>query len=129
MAKTFKVTVQGENVLARNLLRLERNTTGKLLDDAVEEAATVLEELQVELAPRDEGALRDSITRQRHNATPTRSEWDTGPGLFYGMFQELGTIFHSAQPFMRPSIDGGKGTAERAFVRRLIRGIRRALRG
>ena len=60
-----------------------------------------------------------------------KSGWDTGPGKdgFHGLFQELGTIFHAAQPFMRPSFDEGKSESERAFKRRLAGVIRRALRG
>ena len=127
--KNFKVELEGFNVLQRNLLDLTNALTGSSLDEAVEEAATVHQELQVELAPRDRGGLKASIERQRHKSSRRSSEWDSGPSRkgFWGLFQELGTIYHPAQPFMRPAFDAGKDTAERAFRSKLLAGIRRFL--
>lgn len=129
MGKVLTMKVEGFGLLERNLLKLKSATTGKPLDKATEEAAIVMEELEVALVPVDMGRLRSSITRARHKKTLERSEWDVGPdsGGFYGLFQENGTIFHAAQPFMRPAFDEGKAEAQRSFRRTLLRAIRRLL--
>ena len=51
-------------------------------------------------APVDTGKLRDSIT---YNKTG-EYEYQIGSDVEYAIFQELGTVKLSAQPFLRPSL-------------------------
>lgn len=53
------------------------------------------------LAPVDTGNLRRSITSE---VSRDRRGWLVrfGTNVFYGIFQEFGTIHHPAQPFLRP---------------------------
>lgn len=63
-------------------------------------------------APVDTGNLRRSIY---HEVFKTRRNpyARVGTNVRYGIFQELGTRFHAAQPFMRPAIEA---------VKRLVKG-------
>jgi Bacteriophage protein of unknown function (DUF646). len=62
-------------------------------------------------APVDTGNLRRSIT---HEVFPGRNpSARVGTNVRYGIFQELGTRFHAAQPFMRPAMEA---------VKRLVKG-------
>ena len=55
------------------------------------------------LAPVDTGALRDSISI-------SYGKWEggifseIGTDVYYGPFQELGTVHHDAHPFLRPAL-------------------------
>ncbi len=53
------------------------------------------------LAPVDTGNLRRSIT---HDVGQDQKGWFMryGTNVFYGIYQELGTRYHPAQPFLRP---------------------------
>lgn len=63
-------------------------------------------------APVDTGNLRRSIN---HEVYPSRRKpyARVGTNVRYGIFQELGTRFHPAQPFMRPAIEA---------IKRLVKG-------
>jgi HK97 gp10 family phage protein len=78
-------------------------------------------------APRDAGDLETSIIKHPHKLTSERAEFDTGPNKagFHGMFQELGTIDMSPQPFMRPTFDEDGRRAIGAVVKVLRRGVLR----
>ena len=49
------------------------------------------------------GGIKTDVTR----AESKRAEVSVGPALdvFYGRFQETGTIYQPAQPFLRPALD------------------------
>jgi HK97 gp10 family phage protein len=53
------------------------------------------------LAPVDTGTLRRSITTQ----FPTDLSAVVGPSVDYGIYQEFGTRFMGARPFMRPAAE------------------------
>ena len=129
--KGLQTQLEGFELFESNMQRLMGAITGQDLDAATEDATVVLEELMRDFAPRDSERLAKGIRRRRKKSTRTFSEWMTGPWskTFWGLFQELGTIFHAAQPFMRPALDEGKVPAQQAFAARLGRGIRLALRG
>ncbi len=52
----------------------------------------------------DTGNLRRSIT---HELAKDRIGWfvRVGTNVFYGIYQEVGTMFHSAQPYLRPALE------------------------
>ena len=126
--KTLQVQIEGIEIFQSNLNRILNSIAYEDLDDAVEDAAEVFQELQEELAPRDRSRLaRDIAVAKVKESTvfvqgKSGAEWDAGPRkAFWGMFQELGTIFHPPQPFMRPAFDAGKREAIRAFTKRVLR--------
>ncbi len=129
--KGLQTQLEGFDLYEANMQRLFAAISGRDLDAATEDATTVIEERMADLAPRDRGRLAKGIRRRREKSTPTFSEWVTGPWwkTFWGLFQELGTIYHPAQPFMRPALDEGKVPAQQAFAARLGRRIGLALRG
>jgi len=56
------------------------------------------------LAPVDTGNLRRSITHDI--GRDLRGIYMVyGTNVYYGIYQELGTRFHAAQPFLRPVLD------------------------
>lgn len=66
-----------------------------------------------EHAPVDTGNLRRSITYEIDTKTDRNPFSRVGTNVRYGIYQELGTRHHPAQPFMRPAMEA---------VRRLMRG-------
>ena len=54
-------------------------------------------------APVDTGNLRRSIT---HDVSRDLRGWFAryGTNVYYGIYQELGTRFHPAHPFLRPAM-------------------------
>lgn len=101
------VKVEGMKDLQRGLARLRDDLRGPVLSRAAREGADVLAETMASLAPRDSGDLADNIGVSKGETRPTRGEWNAGPSadVFYGIFQELGTVDIPAQPFMRPAAD------------------------
>lgn len=57
--------------------------------------------LAASLAPKLTGALAASIQAEEQLDGTWRVSW--GRNVPYGIFQELGTEHHSAQPFLRPA--------------------------
>lgn len=49
--------------------------------------------------------------------------------VWYGIFAEVGTPHHGAQPFLRPALDNNENTIKQVFIRKLERHIRRLLDG
>lgn len=57
--------------------------------------------------PVDTGNLRRSITHEVFS-NKRKPYARVGTNVRYGIFQELGTRFHAAQPFMRPAFEAVK---------------------
>lgn len=55
-------------------------------------------------APVDTGHLRRSITHQLVDGGTENQHALVGTNVSYAIFQEFGTRFHVAHPFMRPAI-------------------------
>lgn len=126
------VSIEGLPELERALARLGDNLAGEILSKAVGDGAEVFAELMRALAPEKSGDLRDSIVTQEMKREPGSAEWGAGPGRlkrgapaegFHGMFQELGTVYMPAQPFIRPSFDEGKDEAAREIATALARAV------
>ena len=80
-------------------------------------------------APVDTGALKASIEAERIS----RRRWEVGPSveIHYAGYQEFGTRFMPAQPYMRPALDDVRTVAIAFLARGLVPVIRRGdyLRG
>jgi hypothetical protein len=60
------------------------------------------------LAPVDTGALRESIF-MRAFSEGGESGFEVGSDLDYALYQELGTVHHGPQPFLRPALEAVMG--------------------
>lgn len=91
--------------------------------DVLEDAAEPIRERAAANAPRGAtGTLQDNIivgTRStahrvwKRTAASDRARVGVGPSseAFYGMFHEIGTAHHPADPFLRPAVDSGRKAA------------------
>ena len=110
------VRLEGVEELRAALRRLEADTRGRVLRVAVQEGAEIVREVASQLAPRSEdgsrgnppGFLAANIVAERQ-WTPSQDKAVSHVGMhkkaFYGHFQETGTIYEPAQPFLRPALD------------------------
>lgn len=74
----------------------------------LERRALKVERQAKHLAPVDTGRLRDSIT----HAMATDAEGlyvDIGSNVEYAIYQELGTRFMAAHPYLRPALRAAEG--------------------
>jgi HK97 gp10 family phage protein len=71
------------------------------------------ERVAKENVPVDTGNLRRSITYQLGQNSPTEQWVRIGTNVEYGIFQEIGTVRHPAQPFLRPALE---------HIRRFLKG-------
>lgn len=55
-------------------------------------------------APVDTGTLRRSITHELNRRGINRTV-RIGTNIYYAIFQEIGTIFHPAHPYLRPALN------------------------
>jgi len=77
----------------------------------IDEAAAVVEGNAATTAPADTGTLRNSIGRRvlRDDLAEVFSDVE------YAVYQEFGTRFMQAQPFMRPALDGLRSDLNRVW--------------
>jgi HK97 gp10 family phage protein len=86
---------------------------------AAKDAADIWVKAIEENAPRDTGFLAEHIAViTRFRDSNTRLEMQVGPvkEAFYALFQEFGTKFQEAQPFMRPAYEEHKEEVLAAFA-------------
>lgn len=114
----MKVSMQvsGAAELEAALSGLTRRVSRRIVREALEFAAEPMRSEASRRAPRAPGApdLADNMVIA--NARTTGSEAaavSVGParGVYWGLFQELGTSRHGAQPFLRPAFENQKGKA------------------
>lgn len=118
MARRGGMKLHGVRQLeARSKEYTRRLSDRALSQEALAEAAEPVREAASAKAPRGAtGTLQSGIvvatssTAHRvwqKTAGADRAKVGVGPDrdAFYGMFQEIGTSFHAAQPFLRPAVD------------------------
>lgn len=123
MAK--QVRIRNADELARRL-REHGIDVKNGLSAAALAAGEVIREAAAAKAPRRTGFLADEIVVGEPVTDGGRVSVAVGPSedAFYGIFQEVGTAHHAAQPFLRPAIDenGDRAIAAAAAeVEKLIR--------
>lgn len=137
-AKPFQL--QGLEQFAKNLRSLDLSKQRAVKVKILMEAAEPIQETAERLVPVSDEAphlvdhiLRKPLTRvDDEEFGGKRSTFEgeavvgVGPvkSLFYGSFQEFGTVRHKAQPFMRPAWDQHKDGAYRTIQARLWDWIR-----
>lgn len=107
--------VEGGEELKEALNALGEHASGTYLLHAVRRGGEITRDVAEQLAPRSAtgskgrapGHLAANITMVDETATPTLAEVSVGTErtAFYGFFQEAGTRYHPAQPFLRPAAD------------------------
>jgi len=95
------------NVLA-NLSMWQKIKFKKEIRDALELTAKKIESSAVQMAPKDTGALKASMWSKMVSDTEAR----VGDGVYYGAFQELGTVNIAPQPFLMPAFEANKKVFE-----------------
>lgn len=116
----FNVDLSGFRELERALAEdLPRATAKNALRRTAHNSMKRIEDRAKQLAPADDGKLRDSITtknaKAKRQAGSVRFERSSGVEVLtgptgrqeggYGAFQEFGTVNMPANPYMRPSVD------------------------
>lgn len=124
------VKIDGAGVLARRLREMDDEVSGAHLATAVVDGSRILQQVAGELAPRRTGVLAGNIDGAAISIRPRKAVVHVGPteDAFHGVFQELGTAYHSAQPFLRPAFDETKDTVVREIRDKLRRNILNAIR-
>lgn len=105
---------------ARNVMRGALNDGGKIIAEAA-----------ASLAPDDPGTSGDdnlktniivsgTITKSQRGDKQSAMERYVGPTTkaFHGLFQEFGTAFHAAHPFLRPAFDSNWRRALDVIIQR-----------
>ncbi len=134
-----RVSLIGTEDLERAIKRLSEDVQGEVLRDAVDEAAEIMRGAASSLAPRSTsgsrkhapGFLAKNITTERQ-WTRTQDTAVTDVGMtheaYYGRFQEFGTSYAPAQPFLRPAFDSTKwdmiAAIDDSLRKSILRGIR-----
>jgi HK97 gp10 family phage protein len=103
----FKAEVKGLSKLEENLRALPDNLARKAVKAAVKDGGDVIQNEMVRLAPRNTGFLASHIVVQVKMDKFGEAVAKIGPAkdAFWGGFNEFGTRFMRAQPFMRPAFD------------------------
>lgn len=136
------IQVHGLRELEEELAKFGPEVAKRTLRAAVKKAGEPIREEAARLAPRGTGDkkgphLADDIVL-RIGAKKGKSFSEVLFGVesgsvtaqigftketFYGMFQEFGTRFHAAHPFLRPAFDNESENAVRMIAAELKRGI------
>lgn len=151
MAETFTVT--GLQELQRKLEELPRDVARRVLREPMTNAANLVKEAMVNLAPKDSGFLAEHFNAKfrikrgelagtafigpaGHVYYPGRGSKERGtstgknpkrgglvPVVSIARFLEFGTSKMAAKPFMRPAFESTKGAA----IDVITQGVREAL--
>jgi HK97 gp10 family phage protein len=101
--------VEGLDALARALGQLPEAVGKRVQRQALKAGAVPIRDTATRLAPRSDEAphMADSIRTGAYTRNESEEAVEIGPTgeHFYGLFQELGTKHHAAQPFLRPAYD------------------------
>jgi HK97 gp10 family phage protein len=107
---SVKCTVRGLDELGKQLGENSVTAIKRTLRRVEKECGKIWIEAMQERAPVDTGNLEESITYQTESTEAGMTLY-VGPdkGGYYGTFQEFGTRFQSAQPFVRPAFEDTQG--------------------
>ena len=109
----IRVEIKGSNELKRALKKIPKNATRRSLGKAAKAGAEPILKSARQKAPVDTGRLRDSLRSTFAYQSSRAARVQVAPNLkpeggsrhSYDYYEEFGTSFHPAQPFMRPAVD------------------------
>ena len=139
MARKRQVTrLEGLDDLEAAIKRLSLDMQGQVLRAACAAGAEVTRSVASQLAPRSEdgshgnspGFLSENIVAEvKWTKSQDRAEVHVGmkKAAWYGTFQETGTQFEPAQPFLRPALDATKDDVVDEIREKLSAAILRGL--
>jgi HK97 gp10 family phage protein len=107
--------------IAEVLRQLDGLVSAAALREGLAAAAHLVEGRAKIKAPVDTGFLRNSIGV----VSVTSREAVIGVGAEYGVYQEMGTRFMRAQPFMRPALENNREAIAGLIRDALLRGASR----
>lgn len=132
-----RMTVTGLKDLERRLNALEKDATKRTTArNALKAGGQVLADKAKQLAPYEDGDLRDSIAvstkltkrqRSRHRKRDPVEVFAGAGGGSNAVQQEYGNLNHAAQPYMRPAFDSQKREALRVIVSDMDKQIDKAI--
>ena len=105
----LNVRVVGTSNVLANITMWQKIRFREKIRNALDVARLKIENDSRRMAPKDTGALKASIWSDMKSDT----EAVVGDGVYYGMFQELGTRNHPPQPFLMPAFEANKNVLER----------------
>jgi len=105
----FSMKVVGDVNVLKNINTQANVKISKNIRKAINLTRLKVENSARRLAPKDTGALKASIWSEMVNDETAK----VADGVFYGLFQEVGTEKFSAQPFLRPALEMHKKDLEK----------------
>lgn len=125
--------IEGVAEARRKFSDLEAKAQRSVLRQAAKRAAKPVVEEAKRRAPVDssnEGDLAGSIgSKSRTRKGEIIIDVSYGKDEFWGLYQELGTAHHAAQPFLRPALDNNEQEVVDAFAGELAKVIRKVTKG
>lgn len=111
--------IEGMKTLEKRLKRMTQDVRGSHLREAAAAGAEIVRDVAEQLAPVSEtgsrghepGFLAENVEAEvqfTRNQDIARIHVGIHKDAFYGWFQETGTQFQPAQPFLRPALDATK---------------------
>lgn len=109
--RDLDVAFRGIEDLQRKLHAMVEETEGRFLVETTEKAAVKLSDSMEDLAPVADTSSGDRLSNNVGTEIEESSEWHVqyavapDEDVFYGGFQESGTVDFPAQPFMEPAAE------------------------
>src|SRR5688572_21591668 len=107
----MKVTLTGTPALHAKLKKLEDAISSQALANATVAGGLVIERPAKEKVHVITGNLRRSIHTALETSTPTSATALVGTNVEYAPYEEYGTRYRGAHPYLRPAFDEKKGEA------------------
>ena len=122
--------IHGLQELLKSMDELPLSLQKTLIVRALRKGAEPIRARAEELAPIDTGKLKElmMITIADQSASSATAKIGPARKTFYGGFQEFGTIYDKAQPFLRPAFDEQQEEALRLIGEDLAAGIEREMK-
>jgi len=116
------VSIKLDDSKVRKMLKEMTPAIRKAIERFLIKAGAVIKSSAKANAPVKTGRLRDSISS---NVDKVRNEVIIGPNVEYGVYQEFGTKYMKAQPYMRPALEDNVDNIRDIFIREIDLVIKR----
>lgn len=119
----IRIEVEGTERVQQALGRAGAAAQRSGVPDGLDAAALLVTTRAKLKAPVDTGALRAAIAPKR----VSESEAQVQSPMEYSVYQEFGTCYMPAQPYMRPALDESKAEIEKLVGRAVMTAVEAAL--